>query len=234
MRNKIYGLLAIAAVAVGTASTASATSIPECEAASVAAGGNITMIGAQGCYVAGDPNVIFSNFVVSVTGAGPSSVSIAGDTDMGGDLGLDFQFAIGVETNPDSVDIEISYTVTGGLTGIDDSFQATPDGTGGNVTIDEVACAVPFTGSTGTSCPSPASNTLASYSDTSTGQSVSDSETFASTSPVYIKKDIDIADATMSEFTNTQDGYVPEPMTFSLIGMGLVGLGFMGRRRLRK
>jgi len=234
MKNKIYGVLAVAAVAATMASTAKATPLEDCATASAANSGNITMIGAQGCYVAGDPGVVFSNFMVTVVGASSITVGVASDADISGALDLNFQISLGVESVPNTADILITYTVTGGIYGIDDEFQATPAGPGGEVTINELACAVPFAGGAG-SCPLPSSNTLASYSGTSTGQTVVDAADFTQgvVSPVYIKKDIDLADASMSEFSNSQDFGplgVPEPMTFSLIGVGLLGLGFMGRR----
>ncbi len=239
MKNKKYGLLAIAAMVATMASTASATPLEDCATASAANSGNMTMIGAQGCYVTGDTGVVFSNFVVSVIGASSVTVGIAGDAYNAttGDLTLDFQWSLGVESVLDTADIEISYTVTGGTSGIDDVFQAEPDGPGGNVTVSELACSTPFAGvGTGTACPG---ITLGSYSSSSTGQSIADQASFTQgvVSPVYIKKDIELEDATMSEFTNSNMTFapstVPEPMTFSLIGAGLLGLGFMGRRLKR-
>jgi hypothetical protein len=64
------------------------------------------------------------------------------------------------------------------------------------------------------------------------GQAAFAQAVFASTSPVYIKKDLNFEGATTSEFTNSQ--LTPEPMTFSLMGVGLLGLGIFGRRRLSK
>jgi len=196
--------------------------------------------------VTGDSGVVFSNFVVSVVGASSLTVGIAGDSynAVTGDLTLDFQWSLGVESVPNTADIEISYTVTGGTSGIDDIFQATPQGPGGNATVTEIACSTPFAGvGTGTACPG---TTLAQLPDTglgqsgtSSGQSESDSESFSQgiVSPVYVKNDIALEDATMSEFTDSNLTFppsgVPEPMTFSLIGAGLLGLGFMGRRLKR-
>jgi hypothetical protein len=226
MKNKIYGFLAVGAVALAMASTASAAEL--CAGVT-----DVTTVGSAGCYDPGDPSLIFSNFVVSVSGATSVVVGIPASSTGGGNVDLEFQLSIAGETVPGSADVELSYTVTGGLGGIDDNFQASPLGSGGSVTITEIACSVPFLS---TGCPLPASDTLANYAGVSTGQVVSDSATFAAgiVSPVYIKKDIDYSDAAMSEFTNSQFTGVPEPMTFSLIGAGLLGLGFMGRRRLGK
>ena len=58
-----------------------------------------------------------------------------------------------------------------------------------------------------------------------------------SASTLYIQKNISLfgadgSPATMSEFS--QSFHTPEPMTFVLIGTGLLGLGVLGRRRARK
>ncbi len=223
MRTKFSGVLALAALVAAMASTASATEV--CAGVT-----NVTTIGAAGCDVAGDPGVVFSNFTVSVVGASSATVGISADSFADGQVDLQFQIALGAEPIPGTADIQLSYEVTGGIDGVDDAFQASPLGPGGSVTISEVACAAPMT----TSCPLPTVNTLANYAGTSTGQLVQDSATFSTTSPVYILKDIDFADAAMSVFTNSQAvSTVPEPMTFSLIGAGLLGFGLL-KRRVRK
>jgi hypothetical protein len=226
MKTKFSGFFAMAVLVAAMASTASATEL--CSGVT-----NVTTIGAGGCDVAGDPGVIFGNFTVSVAGAESADVGISGTSFVDNQIDLSFEISVTDEANAGSADIILSYTVTGGIIGVDDQFQASPLSPGGSVTISEIACSVPFS----TACPQPATNTLANYAGVSTGQLVEDSETFAggvAVNPVYIKKDIDLSDAVMSEFTNSQQvSSVPETATFSLMGAGLLGLGVL-KRRFRK
>lgn len=225
MRSRLSGILAVAALVAAMASTASASEL--CAGVT-----SVTMIGAGGCTVAGDPGVVFSNFVVTVVGASSATIGISAASFADDQIDLQFQIALGTETIPDTADIVLSYTVTGGIDGVDDAFQASPLGPGGSVAITEVACSVAFT----TACPT--GNFLSGYAGTSTGQLVSDSATFTEgvVSPVYINKDITISDASMSEFTNSQStapSAVPETATFSMMGAGLLVLGLL-KRRVRK
>jgi len=227
MKTKLSGFFAVAALAVAMASTASATEL--CAGIT-----NVNTIGSAGCVAAGDPNVVFSDFSVEVTGAASAEIGISGTTFSGSEIVLDFQISLTDETIPGSADIELSYVVTGGIDGVDDVFQASPLAPGGDVTISEIACAVPFVAA----CPLPNTNTLANYAGISTGQLQSNSATFPSgevVNPVYIDKDIDISNAAMSGFANSQMvSSVPETATFSLMGAGLLGLGLLRRRFLTK
>jgi hypothetical protein len=224
MSTKLSGFFAVAAIVAAMASTASATEL--CAGVT-----NVTTIGAGGCDVAGDTSVTFSNFAVTFAGVSSATVGIASTSFSDDEINLEFEISLGTEEIPGYGDIVLSYTVTGGISGVDNQFQASPLGAGGGVTIMETACKVPFTAG----CPLPTTNTLANYAGTSTGQTVEDSASFGGVaSPVYISKDITFSDATMSEFTNSQStAAVPETETFSLMGAGLVGLGLL-KRRFRK
>src|SRR5580658_6901190 len=158
MRTKLSGFLAVAAVVAAMASTASAAPVV---CAPIA---DVTLIGAAGCYDPLDPGVIFSNFTVTVAGATSATIGISAiSIDVNGGIDLNFQIALGAEATPGVADVTLSYTVTGGITGVDDSIQATPLGLGGNVTLTEVACTVPFT----VACP--AGDTIANFATVSTG-----------------------------------------------------------------
>jgi hypothetical protein len=230
MKTKFYGLLAAAALAVAVAPTARA--IPLCEGTS-----NVTTIAPVGCNVNGAPELLFNNFTVSASaGFTGATIGIAPDAQGTGTYGddVDLAFQIGGLTGPGvttaSGDIELEYTVQGGLEGVDIVLQASPVVSGGSETITEVACSSAFVAG---ACDG---TTLANYTVVSSGQVAVNSQvpwllTPGYSGPVYIKKDLSYDGATTSELVNSQ--VVPEPVTFSLMGVGLLGLGLMGRR-LRK
>jgi hypothetical protein len=56
---------------------------------------------------------------------------------------------------------------------------------------------------------------------------------FAPHQTIYIKKDIQLGPgAAISDFVNSH--HVPEPVTLSLTGLGLLAAGWLGRRRVRR
>jgi len=78
----------------------------------------------------------------------------------------------------------------------------------------------------------PAGAILANYSVMSGGNNANASGGFAPFSgEIYIQQDIDYEGATAVGFVDSQT--ISEPMTFSLVGASLLGLGLLGRR-LRK
>jgi len=147
-------------------------------------------------------------------------------------------------------DIELQYEVTGGLNGVDIILQASPNVNipGGAVVVTEVACTAAFVSGV---C---SGETLANYSVSSSGGVAMASQvpwltcgapgapstpnclaSLPYSGPVYIKKDLAFDGATTSELVNSHVELItaPEPVTLSLMGFGLLGLGLMGRR-LRK
>ena len=227
MRTKLSGFFAVAALAAAMATTASASEL--CAGVS-----DVTMIAtAGGCTVTGS-SLLFNNFLVGpsagFTGA-TIGISGTGTGVFGSDVDLAFQIGgLSGSGVPDLGDIALSYNVTGGITGVDMTIQATPVISGGSMTVTEKVCTVAFASS---AC---GGITLANFTVTSTGQAVSTTQMFtqAFSGEVYILKDIFYDGATTSSLVNSHVvGTVPEPMTLSLMGAGLLGLGLL-RRRGRK
>lgn len=194
------------AVVVVLASISSAFAAPAC-------GGQIDVLGLT-CELGG---LTFSDFTYAFTPsvqpvtAVPYVLGLAGApyTNV---FGSEARLTFTVAPQYDWVDLIMNYSVTGGgIIGISNSVAP-----GGSIT--EYACTAPFSGS---SCPG---TTLASLA---TNQSA----TFAPQQTIYIHKDIQPPSALggMSDFTDSV--YTPEPMTFVLLGSGLLGVGLLRRRK---
>ncbi len=189
---------------------------------------NVLSINGAGnvCYDGGAPGTIFSTFGVSWTSGsfpGTATVGIISSSVTGSEVLLNFQVAAPGPTG----DLLLTYTATN-INGID--FNGHPSGDpGSNLILGEIACDTAFVNQ---SCP--AGHELANLFGTwnNGDPSLIKSATFASTSVVYIQKDLTYNNISLSQFTNSQA--IPEPMTFSLLGLGLLGLGFAGRRRMNK
>jgi hypothetical protein len=242
MRTKLSGFFAMAALAAAMASTASASE------ACAGVSDVTTIAAAGGCTVSGS-SLLFNNFDVSAS-AGFTSATIGisspsfGTGVFGSDVDLAFQIGGLSDLPPAPVpadvidatgDIQLSYTVTGGIIGLDMVVQASPVLPGGSLTVSEVACTAAFVG--GACSSSDGGVTLANFTIISSGQPASATQLFTTpySGEVYILKDLSYDGATTSSLVNSQIvSSVPEPMTFSLLGAGLLGLGLVGRRRLQK
>jgi hypothetical protein len=116
-------------------------------------------------------------------------------------------------------DLGLEFRVTGGVEGVALSYNGTGSGF-----VNEVVCKVFAVG--GICDPA---QTLAII-NVNSGNTFS-SATFASQGTVWIFKDINSGSSPFSEVD--QAFQTPEPMTFSLLGAGLLGLGLL-RRKLKK
>lgn len=134
---------------------------------------------------------------------------------------------VSIGFNPDTAansDLQLEFQVTGTLAGVQLSYN------GSTGAINEEVCTVYMP--TGV-CSAPAIGVggLASLSVSPTSQTAQLGFTTTQSS-IWVFKDIAAGSGFFSE---VNQGYmVPEPMTFSLLGAGLLGLGLMGRRRASK
>jgi hypothetical protein len=184
------------------------TSISMAVAAPVACGytPDVLSLNPDGCTVG---VLLFSNFGVAPT---PEAVvALSSVAIVGSDVNLTFSLAQAPTTPP--FDVILTYMVTGGILGIDNSIGTAT----GNVTIIESAFSSPggvgLLGSLVSGIGTPAVSMFP-----------------GAVSPVYISKDIKVTTGEISDFSNSH--HTPEPMSFVLMGTGLLGLGLI--RRIRK
>jgi len=230
MNKKVLGIFA---GVVGLASMASAATFNPCTdpaainnvAVTLSAGsGNTAVCGA----------FTFSNFAVSVTGQNGASaqVNIAGSafSDFtNGVANLTFQIGSIVGTIGD---ILMFYTVTGPLDQVDNVNHGTANP---NVTIQENVYTMANCTIGGSFNYSNCANPTTQIITNGGGSAIS--PVFAVQQVSVISKDIqfhsiDNVNASISDFTNSHHtSTVPEPMTLSMMGLGLLGLGLARRRQ---
>jgi len=193
--------------------------------------GGLSSTGTFSCQIA---PLNFSNFSYlldagSFAGS-PIDVSVEAATLSGNEVTLEFDPNIALSSS-----LQLEDQVTGGVLGVDLGWNGS--GTG---FVNEVVCKV-FT-STGI-CPSSDQlailnvNTDGAVATAYNGGTSSTAGGIASVvfatpqSEVWIFKDIGSGNAPYTEVEQSYLVAVPEPMTFSLLGAGLLGLGLTRRRR---
>jgi PEP-CTERM motif len=175
------------------------------------------------CSIGG---LTFSNFSVNGVPNPPGTTvflsSIGTHAGPGGEVDLGFQLATPWNgTTVTAADTVLQYIVNGpaNIVGVNNLQSG-----GLGVTIQEIVCSVAFVSG---NCA--AANQLANFTNppTTTGN-------FAAQSTIYILKDIaqNGPNASISSFVNSvETSTVPEPATLSMMGLGLLGFGLIGRLR---
>jgi PEP-CTERM motif len=121
-------------------------------------------------------------------------------------------------------DIYLQFVVTGGISGVGLTLTGVP-GAG----VNEGVCAVQQSLAVGTLGNCSAGNVLAATFSVLAGGSGSAS--FANAPVAWIFKDINDGGGILSEVNQVYTSGVPEPMTLSMMGAGLLGLSLISRRR---
>ena len=182
--------------------------------------------------------LIISDFVVLNAGYVPSPeiyLVNAGLSALGDKVVLDFNPNLSAPPSGHDLDLHFTFTVTGGVNRLD-------LGVGGiGATIIERACISSMVGNG--LCPvTPLSNIIAFSAPPGPGYATS--AFFATTSPLYVYKDIGVAHGGgLTEFEQTFTigeptlvitlAAVPEPASIILLGTGMLGLALSIRQRNR-
>jgi hypothetical protein len=218
MNKKLLGIFVGLVAMVAVASASPVACVPNGVADVTVPGTTIT------CGV-----FTFNNFTVTPSTGSTATISISPFTLSSWDAATgfaDLTFQIG-GTQGALTDVLFGYQVTGPLNGID----LTNPLTSVNVTISEGVCRTAFVGGVCNSdvVLTSGTNPLLAPPDTAVANS------FNTVQSAFIQKDIRIGQGGfISDFTESHHSAVPEPMTLSMMGVGLLGLGLMRRRQAGK
>jgi len=216
----MFGLLSMAAIS--SAAPVGCPGIPPALLADTVDAGNT--VGGLSFSCGG---LTFSNFLVTDAGnvAVGTQMFLSGATvDVATGI-VELNFNPNLTNGSVVQDMHFSFTVTGGINYVDLTVF------GSNSTISETACATPIV-PINTGCTPALVPTIVGVS----GGAQVTSQTFNSlTSPVTIFKDINRGiGGDLTSFNQSFHTPVPEPMTLSMMGLGLLGLGLVRRRQQGK
>jgi PEP-CTERM motif len=206
--KKILGCLAILAAVSVTSSIAKADS-----ACSI---GENVLVGGFSCSIGG---LDFSNFS-STNDNSTLGITIQTVNSNG------FTLSPNLPTNgtPSLNDVNVAFEVTGGVSGVGLSLNGNSSAFVTETVCDAAGLAPPAGSG---KC---AGNELAFMTAFGTGGTKT--ANFATATPIWIFKDINDGGAALSEVTQIYtSSTVPEPMTLSMMGVGLLGLSLISRRR---
>lgn len=162
----------------------------------------------------------FSNFSSNTTN--PLGIDI-GAVDPGNPVGISFNPNLPYGAPP-VTDTYLQFKVTGGITGVSLSINGVA-GSG----VNENVCAVQQSLVAMNLGTCSAGNILAATFSATPGNP--NGATFALAQTAWIFKDIQGGVGLLSEVNQGYASTVPEPMTLSMMGVGLLGLGVISRRR---
>lgn len=170
-------------------------------------------------------NLTFSNF--SFLSTQDLSSVLVSPYMVGGDFGLEFNPELNGAAGRE--DVEVTYTITAPgalITSLDLSFNGFVSGEGGQAQVVETYC---LNSSVLAPCPSPNSGEIAVVANGILNASV----TFDGVNLITVSKDMMVEGPATISLVNNDVDLAPEPVTFGLIGLGLVGLAW-ARRFVRR
>jgi len=171
------------------------------------------------CTIGG---LTFSNFMSNTNESNPPGIDIQA---VGSD-GFTLNPNLPTNGTPQMSDIWVQFKVAGGVSGVGLSVNGDP----AKSSVNENVCATQQGLIPGMNLGICSQGNLLAFLSVAGGGSASAS--FTSTNPIWIFKDINANGSSISEVNQVYtSSTVPEPMTLSMMGVGLLGLGLISRRR---